>query len=214
MLTNCTTLQNTAKYDLADGKYKLKLDGRVFKSYIENNEDSITVYILPDAKIMVSLKPRMNNYIATRQKLIRSSLDLDVLTALFKLRPLVKPLPAQLNANFNGNIYFGYRRDAYVITYKKNALNIYNRHINHFGFSSGIFLGVGNTALSPSTTNFAIGSEYDGLIIQKGVAGILAVNKLTIGLSAGFDNLSGTNNSVWIYENKIWFGLMLGLNLN
>lgn len=65
-----------------------------------------------------------------------------------------------------------------------------------------------------STTNNAIATEYDGLILQKGIAGIVAINKLTIGVSVGFDDLLDRNNKNWIYENKPWFGLMLGLNLN
>lgn len=63
-----------------------------------------------------------------------------------------------------------------------------------------------------STTNNAIATEYDGLILQKGIAGIVAINKLTIGVSVGFDDLLDRNNKNWIYENKPWFGLMLGLN--
>ena len=76
------------------------------------------------------------------------------------------------------------------------------------------FSGLGNTAMTPSTTRNGIMTEYDGLILQKGVASIIAVNKLTLGLSIGFDNLLDQNKNVWIYQNKPWYGLMLGLNLN
>ena len=68
--------------------------------------------------------------------------------------------------------------------------------------------------MTPSTTNNAFSTEYDGLVLQKGIAGIVAINKLTIGISVGLDNLLGKNNKTWIYENKPWFGLMLGLNIN
>jgi len=95
-----------------------------------------------------------------------------------------------------------------------NPPDIYQRQINHFGFSGGLFLGLGNTALNPSTTDNNISIEYDGLVLQKGIAGIVAVNKLTIGVSLGFDKLLDKNSKTWIYQNKPWFGLMLGLNLN
>ncbi len=63
-------------------------------------------------------------------------------------------------------------------------------------------------------TKNGILTEYDGLIFQKGISGIIAVNKLTVGLSLGSDNLLDHNKKKWIYENKLWYGLMLGLNLN
>ena len=211
---SCATLQNNAKYELADGAYKLKIDGKKYNCYIENNHDSLTLYSLP-SKIATNLPNQLLVNIPTKHRLIKPSLDIDILTALFKVRPAAKNiLPTQLNANFNGNIYIGYRRDIYQIHYKKNPLSIYQQQINHFGFSAGMFLGLGNTAMNPSTTNNNIANEYDGLVLQKGIAGILAVNKLTIGVSIGYDNLLDQNKKFWIYENKPWFGLMLGLNLN
>jgi hypothetical protein len=154
-------------------------------------------------------------YLPTNQQLIKPSLDIDILTALFKVRPQVKNvLPQQLSAIFNGNIYVGHRTDIYQIHYNKNSLDIYKRQINHLGFSGGLFFGLGNTAMNASTTNNSILTEYDGLTLQKGIAGIVAVNKLTIGVSIGFDKLLDKNNTTWIYQNKPWFGLMLGLNLN
>jgi hypothetical protein len=214
ILSSCSTLQNNAKYDLANAKYKLKMDGKTYYCYVENNTDSITIYNLT-TKISTSLPQKMESYLPAQQHLVKPSLDIDILTALFKIRPnIINSLPTQLNANFNGNIYVGHRTDIYQIRYKKNPLNKYQRQINHFGFSGGFFVGLGNTPMTPSTTNNGISAEYDGIILQKGIAGIIAVNKLTIGLGLGFDNLLGNNKSLWIYENKPWFGLMLGLNLN
>lgn len=212
-LASCATLQNKAKYDLADGKYKLKIEGKKFDCYIENNADSIEIYNF-SSKISTNLPEKMPINLPIMQQLVKSSLDIDILTALFKLRPEAKNiLPAQINTNFNGNIYLGHRTDIYQIHYKKNPLGISQRQINHFGFSGGIFAGLANTAMNPSTTNNKISTEYDGIILQKGIAGIMAVNKLTIGLSLGFDNILEKNNA-WIYQSKPWFGLMLGLNLN
>ena len=214
LLSSCATLQNNAKYELANGEYKLKIGGKKFNCYVENSQESITIYKLP-SKISASLPNQMNIYFPDKQRLFKPSLDIDILTALFKVRPQAKNiLPSQLNANFNGNIYVGHRTDIYQIHYKKNPLDVYQRQINHFGFSGGLFLGLGNTSMNASTTNNTISSEYDGLVLQKGIAGIIAINKLTIGVSIGFDNLLDNNNKIWIYENKPWFGLMLGLNLN
>jgi len=173
-LTGCATLQNKAKYDLADVTYKLKIEGKKFDYYVENNVDSLIINNL-SSKISTSLPEKMQVSLPIKQQLIKSSLDVDILTALFKLRPQVKNiLPAQINTNFNGNIHFGHRTDIYQIHYKNNPLGISQRQINHFGFSGGIFAGLANTAINPSTTNNKISTEYDGIILQKGIAGIMA----------------------------------------
>lgn len=214
VLCGCATLQNNAKYELANGKYKTAIEGEKFDCYVENNNDSIMIYT-PTTKIVRSLPQKMDVNFPTKQRFIKPSLDIDVLTALFKIRPHAPNiLPAQLNTYFNGNVYIGHRTDIYQIYYKKNPLDVYQRQINHFGFSGGFFVGLGSTAMTPSTTNNGISTEYDGIVLQKGMAGIFAINKLTVGLSVGFDNLLDKNKSLWIYQNKPWFGLMLGLNLN
>jgi len=72
---------------------------------------------------------------------------------------------------------------------------------------------LGNTAINASTApNQAL--EYDGVVFQKGIAGLFAINKLTVGLSIGNDRLLDKNQYDWEYHHKIWYGLMLGLNLN
>ena len=214
MLNSCATIQNNSKYELVDGNYKLKIDGRKYDCYVENSTDSIIIYNLA-TNISTSLPQQAVVFMPLQQHFIKPSFDIDILTALFKIRPKSKnSLPTQLNANFNGNIYVGRRTDIYQVHYKKSPVNTYKRQINHFGFSTGFFVGVGNTAMTPSTTNNGISSEYDGLVLQKGIAGIIAVNKLTIGLSLGFDNLLDHNKKSWIYNNKPWYGLMLCLNLN
>jgi hypothetical protein len=214
LFSSCTTLQNNAKYDLAEGVYQLKIDNKKFNSYVENNADSIKITNL-SSKISTNLPEHINIFSPIKQRFIKSSLDIDILTTLLKIRPRVKEIiPSQLNTAFNGNLYIGHRTDVYQISYQQNPLGSYKRKINHFGFSGGVFVGLGNTDITSSTTNNGISTEYEGIILQKGVAGIIAVNKLTIGLSLGFDNLLDANQDFWIYQNKPWYGLMLGLNLN
>ncbi|WP_026464424.1 hypothetical protein [Adhaeribacter aquaticus] len=211
---SCTRIQNPSKYELAEGRYKLKMEGKLYNVYLQNLEDSLILYKLP-GKIYTYIPKEAANYYGVKQQLTKSSLDVDVLTALFKIRPPVKDvLPIQFNTNFNGNVYVGRRKDVYHINYKKNDLGVFGRQINHFGFSAGGFIGMGNTAMNASTTANGIAADYDGLIVQKGIAGILAINKLTAGVSLGFDNLLDPNKRYWIYQNKPWFGLVLGLNLN
>ncbi|HAO08581.1 MAG TPA: hypothetical protein DCQ50_16745 [Chryseobacterium sp.] len=214
LLQSCANLQNAAKYELADGNYKLKIDAKSYKVYANNSPDSLLIHNL-DSKSVKSLPNVSMINIPEKFLLIKPSIDVDVLTTLFKWRgEVIGILPMQMNANFNGNIYLGYRRDLYIIKYKRNAINEFNRKIDHIAFGAGLFGGLGNTALNPSTTNNKITTEYDGVVVQKGIAGIFGLNKLTVGIAIVFDNLIGIDRKYWIYQNKPWLGFMLGLNLN
>lgn len=214
ILSGCATLKNNALHDLKDGMYQVRIENKNHDVYLDSEGDSIRINDI-SSKISSIFPLKTEAYLTLNQKLIKSSLDLDILTALFKIRTEVKnKIYTQLNANFNGNIYLGYRTDIYHIEYLKNPIGKFHRHINHFGFSGGFFLGLGNTAMTPTTTNNLITQEYDGILLQKGVAGIVAINNLTIGLSVGIDTLLDENKNVWLYQNKPWYGLMLGLNLN
>ncbi len=111
-------------------------------------------------------------------------------------------------------IYLGRRIDAYTIRYQTNPLKGYNRQIKHCGFSLGTFIGIGSSTVGPSTTNNQLSYEYDGVILNKGIAAIVAVDNFTVGVSLGFDNLLDRNKKLWIYQNKMNVGLVVGLNLN
>jgi hypothetical protein len=43
---------------------------------------------------------------------------------------------------------------------------------------------------------------------------MLGVNNLTVGLGVGWDALTDRDKDIWTYQNKPWFGLTVGLNLN
>lgn len=123
-------------------------------------------------------------------------------------------MPRQFNTNLNGAVYLGYRTDIYGIDYRRSPLGTYEQRLNHFGFSGGLFTGLGGTALNPWVSFPAIDQEYDGFIWSKGVAGIVGFNNITAGLALGWDHLLDPNRKVWIYQSKPWLGLAFGLNLN
>jgi hypothetical protein len=68
--------------------------------------------------------------------------------------------------------------------------------------------------MNPFVTNNNIQSEYDGVVLTKGLAGLVGVGEFTFGASLGFDNLLDKNRKNWIYENKPWVGFSVGFNIN
>lgn len=145
---------------------------------------------------------------------ISRSFDVDVLTILFKYRPYNSGFPNQLNTNFNAAGYIGHRSDLYKLSYDKNPLNVYLRRMNHFAYSIGFFGGLGATSMNSFVTNDRVIAEYDGVVITKGISGMIGIGNLTFGAAIGLDHLMDKNNKVWIYQAKPWTGFTVGLNLN
>lgn len=221
--SSCQIFKGTAKKSLSDGFYTEKSNAETQKIYVDVDLDTIhmypTSYVGKKIEIDTSKAnrlylPELETTENIKFNLRQNSFDIDFLTIPLKLRFAEGDVPPQLNTNLNGAVFFGYRTDIYKINYRHNPLHIAERHINHFGYSVGLFAGLGNTFMSPTNTLNAIDQEYDGIILSKGIAGIIGINNFTIGLSLGIDNLLDKNKKDWIYENKPWVGLAFGLNLN
>lgn len=216
-------LQKSAKQDLSDGFYKKKSNSENSKVYVDVVDETIRIQLTKKGfnEIVIDTLQTCELYqpeIKIKEKsnfsLIKNSFDIDFLTIPLKLRSAEKDVPPQLNANLNGAVYFGYRTDIYKINYTQNPLKTAMRQTNHFGYSIGLFTGFGNTSMSPTNSNNILKQEYDGVVWSKGIAGIIGINNITMGLTFGFDNLLDKNRTIWIYENKPWLGLAFGLNLN
>lgn len=220
---SCSVLQKTPKTEFTDGFYSQKIDGKKKKVYINIVEEQFQIHLTNSQNGLLAIdtlkafqfyENDLKNDLLKSATFSNHSVDLDFLTMPLKYRPIQKSVPNQLNTNLNGAVYLGYRTDKYNVDYVKNPLGKSKRNLNHFGFSFGGFIGFGNTALNPTTTNNYLATEYDGLVLTKGFAGIFAINNFTLGLSIGADNLLDKNRNYWIYNTKPWYGLAFGLNLN
>lgn len=223
LLSSCGIFRKSAKTDFVDGFYKQKSDTSSQMVYVDVVEEDIRIHPalkpgngwrVDTLSLPVVYGPQWNGGQPPNPKFMSHSFDVDFLAIPLKFRPPQANVPFQLNTNLNGALYLGYRTDTYKVHYLPNPFGVSEREIVHFGFSFGGFSGLGNTFLSPTTTNEGIEQEYDGMVWSNGLAGIFAINKFTLGLAIGKDYLLDQNRSVWIYQNKWWFGLAFGLNLN
>jgi hypothetical protein len=216
-------LQKSAKKELNDGFYNQRTDRKKQLVYIDLVDDTIRIHpaktvdrqtILDTTVHFMSFPKEMKGDHKQTTAFNKTSFDIDFFTIPLKFRPQQQSVPAQLNATLNGAVYIGFRTDKYVLSYTPGPLRKSDRNINHFGFSMGAFTGLGNTSMSATTTNNILQQEYDGIVWSKGLAGTFAINRFTVGLAFGFDNLLDKNRTSWIYESKPWLGLAFGLNLN
>jgi hypothetical protein len=218
----CVPFDKIYSHDFADGYFKIKNKGSDKENvYLKINNDSVEVYpvlnkgihMSPDtSKVQVivinSIKPGGYGFNST---FIKTSVDVDLSTALLKYRPAVANVPNQLSANVNGLFYAGYRKDFFKLKSQFSQLNELKTFIRHTGYDFGIFAGIGITPVNPTVTQNFINKEYDGLVFQKGVSAFVTFESMSVGLALGFDNLLDKNKSAWIYNQKPWLGLILGI---
>lgn len=221
LLNSCSVIKNTPKTDLIEGFYWQKNHEKIkTEVYVNPQLDDLYIYSSQQKQVDTSqytFYPTETKALSETKRHIslrKNSLDIDLLTIPLKYRSGRIDVPAQLNTFLSGAVYCGYRRDKYIINYEKTPLHDYKREISHYGFSLGLFSGFGGVFMSPTNTNNILTQEYDGVVWNKGVAGIIAIDKFTLGLAFGFDNLLDKNRNIWIYEGKTWLGLAFGLNLN
>jgi hypothetical protein len=195
ILQGCSVFNSaSSKYNFSDGYYDSRLNkNRTEKYYVVTGSDSIKVYpasvgrqIADTLKMLTVLFPphakpaEFSNYTFRTQ-----SFELDVLTIIFKYRQATQGFPGQLNANFNGALYAGYRTDSYRLSYKETPLRVQNRDITHYGYSFGGFLGIGTARIDEYVTLNRINYEYDGAVVTGGLAAIIGLNKLNFGITSG-----------------------------
>jgi hypothetical protein len=206
LFSSCATTSTLPKYQLRDDHYTFHQPGGGFTEVYADVEDD-TIKVIAADKTPVAIDLSQN------QLFLKPSFDVDVLVTLFKYRPSSQGLPRQLTADFNGNIYLGYRLDRFRVHYVKTPLG-QNKHIRHKAISLGVFGGIGSTSITPWTTNQGTPDEYNGFILTRGVALMFGVNNLTVGIGTGWDYLTDRDKDIWIYQNKVWYGMTLSLNLN
>jgi hypothetical protein len=202
VLISCASLK--AKHGLIDGPYKFKQAGDEIRR--------VTVYAVDDSIKVFEKSNRIAIQIEKPSYFYQQTFDFDALTIPFKFRPAASLLPRQLDTDFNGNIYLGYRFDRFKMTFHDSPVG-YQKEVKHLGLSAGVFGGLGSAFISPWTTRGGT-DEYNGFIFSKGVACLIGAKNLTFGFGVGWDFLTDRDRAIWIYQNKPWYGLTIGLNVN
>ena len=221
LLTGCAPFDKIYSHDFSSGNFKLKTPGELPENvYLTLKDDSVVVFRLSGKRTGTIDKSSCNGIninsvipgsFLYNSTLVKTSVDLDLSTVLLKFRPTRGDVPAQLNTHVNGLIYAGFRKDFFKIQTHSNELNETNSFVRHIGFDIGLFAGIGITPVNPTVTMNMTIQEYDGIIFQKGISVFATYENMSVGLAFGFDNLIDKNKIIWIYNQKPWIGIALGI---
>lgn len=211
-LASCASVSNLTESQLTSGNYSFRSAESTTKTftkvYVDAKEDSTA--IIPLDKDGNGLAPILP---AHGQMFRKPSFDIDVLVVVFKYRPTAYNFPSQLTADFNGNVFLGYRMDHYGMEVVKTPVGKVQR-VRQRSISVGGFAGLGTSFISPWTTNFRTTDEYSGFVLSHGISVMAGFKSVTFGLAVGLDYLTDRDKDIWIYQNTPWYGVTLSLNLN
>lgn len=142
---------------------------------------------------------------------------LQALTIPLKVRPrltseaLKDSFPSQTETSFNAGIAVGWK---FTHNIYNSKMNILGQNTNRYSFAPGIFLGTGAVDLKKANTrNPIINFERKAAIITTGGFVMLGFNGINIGYSFGVDFATGNSSEQWLYQGKVWHGLIFAVDL-
>jgi hypothetical protein len=222
LLSGCAPMEKVATHDFETGYYKFKTNkDESSMVYMNVIEDSIIVnqHAVHGKNISVDTSSFRLMHIPDIKEggpfyggtFIKKSVDLDLATILMKYRPASGEVPKQLNANLNAAIYIGIRRDFYKMITETSPLHKESTYCRHLGFDFGLFAGLGITQINSTVTNNTIELEYDGIVFQKGIGAFITIDRMSVGIVLGFDNLLDKNSKYWLFNQQPYLGLSIGI---
>jgi hypothetical protein len=217
---SCVSLGKLSRHDFDSGYYKLKTqNAKPTSVYVEQVKDSIIVLpVGSDGKsdFFNSKGTRIsrvkNDSYFYKACFTNNSIDIDLTSILFKSRHSRDDVPNQFSADLDVAVYAGFRKDFYRFKTQAHPLEEEKSSIRQIGFDLGVFAGIGSSPINPTVTNNQVNQEYDAMIFQKGIAGFISINKMSVGLALGFDNLFDKSRSYWIYNQKSYIGLIISIS--
>lgn len=210
LIAGCRTVQDTT---LPPDYYRIRRAsdyGLPTKPvYVQGQNDSLQFWQSnQNTPVVISLDK------ADQLRFYRFEADVDVFTLPFKIRPARAGVPPQLNSNFNAALYLGRRIDFYRYRTEQISPMLARRRLLSQGIGYGFFTGIGSSLINSTVTRGRVTDEYEGVIVDAGVALIYDARVFNVGLAVGFDHLLDRNKRDWIYHQRPWFGVLFGLNLN
>jgi hypothetical protein len=219
-LTSCSVMDNASRHGFYSDYYEL-ISGKneVEKVYLDIGDEKINAYRVTENRLddsaMLSVSfPLVDSLYHFPMTFRRKSLDIDLTAVLLKCRLPVDNHPAQMITDFNAALYAGWRTDNFRIRKEMDPIGRSRNEIIHRGYDFGLFAGTGATLIGPFSTNNIVTDEYNGMIIEFGLAGFLETDFASFGIAGGFDYLLSPDRNSWIYNKKPWIGLIVGIALN
>jgi hypothetical protein len=93
--------------------------------------------------------------------------------------------------------------------YKKRM----GKSLNQISFNPGTIYNFGATALDPATNSPGLKSNRNSPMFTLGTFLMVGINNIYFGYGIGWDWVIGEGHSYWVYQHKMWHGIIIALNV-
>lgn len=111
-----------------------------------------------------------------------------------------------VNLGFLGGYKFSWNK-------YRQASNVFGQQTARYSITPGILLGTGAADLSTTLTRPVITTARKAAMISTGGSVVLGFNSFNIGYAFGWDHAVGSSASSWVYQGKLWNGIIVSLDL-
>ena len=102
----------------------------------------------------------------------------------------------------------------------KWSLNVFNpidktmgKTLNTYSVNAGTLLNLGATSLLNTENSPGLLLNRKAATLSYGGFVLFGMNNLNFGYAFGWDKVFGSNGNFWIYQNKLWHGLVISLDI-
>lgn len=118
--------------------------------------------------------------------------------------------PPTLETGFNVNFAPSYRFNWSNFNPSKKFLG---NTLTNYSLAIGTLIGVGGTDLDTKSNSPGLLSNRKSTTLTYGGMILFGLNSFGVGYAFGFDNVLGTGSQYWVYQNKIWHGIIVSVDL-
>lgn len=118
--------------------------------------------------------------------------------------------PPTVETGFNVNFAPAYRLNWSSYNPSKKILG---NTLTNYSLTFGGLLGVGSTDLKVKSNAPGLLSDRKSSTLTYGGMVLFGLNSIGIGYAFGFDNVMGEGGKYWVYQNKIWHGITVSVDL-
>ncbi|WP_295801105.1 hypothetical protein [Mucilaginibacter sp.] len=85
--------------------------------------------------------------------------------------------------------------------------------LNTYSINTGILLNLGSTALKAATNAPGLPVDRTSATFTYGTFVLFGINNINFGYAVGLDNVLGDGHKYWVYQNKLWQGIVISLDI-
>lgn len=118
--------------------------------------------------------------------------------------------PPNLETGFNVNFAPAYR---FNLTNFNSSKKFLGSNTTNYSITVGGLFGIGGVDLKTKTNAPGLISDRKSAALTYGGTIILGLNSIGLGYAFGFDNVLGAGEKYWLYQNQIWHGIIVSVDL-